>query len=187
MQADFRITKIIEFGQNRLERLFCNWTRCHPVNADLHHLQAGVFQFYDEFTRQEETVGGQAGGKAEFATVANEFDNIRMHQRLTADQSNAHGAKLTNFPNPFFQIVEARMRPAVVVLGAIGTIEIATVRDVKTALQGFAVEETLTRFQNVIAGKFAANIFDNLHGVWGNGSLSLATISSRRNKGCLST
>ena len=59
------------------------------------------------------------------------------------------------------------MRPAVVVLGAIGTIEIATVRDVKTALQGFAVEQTLTRFQNVVAGKFAANVLDNLHPVWG--------------------
>src|SRR6266566_4189295 len=163
MQADFRITKIIEFGQNRLERLFCNWTRCHPVNADLHHLQAGVFQFYDEFTRQEETVGGQAGGKAEFAAVANEFDNIRMHQRLTADQSNAHGAKLTNFPNPFFQIVEARMRPAVVVLRAIGTIEITTIRHVKTALQRFTVDEPLARFQNVITGKFAADFVEKLH------------------------
>ena len=78
------------------------------------------------------------------------------------------------------------MRPAVVVLGAIGTIEIATVRDVKAALQGFAVEETLTRFQNVIAGKFAANVFDNLHAVWAERTLSVATISSRRNKGCYS-
>jgi hypothetical protein len=55
------------------------------------------------------------------------------------------------------------MRPAVVVLGAIGTIEIATVRDVKTALQRFPIEETLTRFQNVIAGKFAADFVEKLH------------------------
>src|SRR5438034_1142775 len=89
-----------------------------------------------------------------------------MYKRLPADESDPHGAKLANFPYPFFQIVEARMRPAVVVLGAIAAIEIATVRDVKTALQGFAVEETLTRFQNVIAGKFAANVFDDLHPVW---------------------
>ena len=76
------------------------------------------------------------------------------------------------------------MRPAVVVLGAIGTIEITTIRYVKTALQRFAVEETLTRFQNVIAGKFAANVFENLQAVWTGHTLSLTTISSRRNKGC---
>ena len=55
------------------------------------------------------------------------------------------------------------MRPAIVVFGAVGTIEIATVRDVKAALQGFAVEETLTRFQNVIAGKFPADFVQELH------------------------
>ena len=49
------------------------------------------------------------------------------------------------------------MRPAVVVLGAISTIEITTIRHVKTALQRFAVNEALARFQNVIAGKFAAD------------------------------
>ena len=86
-----------------------------------------------------------------------------MHKRLAADKSDPHGAKLTNFPNPFFQIVEARIRPAVVLLGAIGTIEIATVRDVKTALQRFAVEQTLARFQNIIAGKFTAGVFQSLH------------------------
>ncbi len=66
------------------------------------------------------------------------------------------------------------MRPAVVVLGAIGTIEIATIRDVKTALQRFAVEETLARFQNVIAGKFTADVFENLHAVWAGHTLSVA-------------
>ncbi len=55
------------------------------------------------------------------------------------------------------------MRPAVVVLGAIGTIEITTIRYVKTALQRFAVEEALARFQNVIAGKFAADFVEKLH------------------------
>src|SRR5438270_3662184 len=86
-----------------------------------------------------------------------------MHKRFTADQSDPHGAQITNFPNPFFQIVEARMRPAVVVLGAIGTIKIATVRDVKTALQRFAVEQALARFKNVIAGKLAADFVEKLH------------------------
>src|SRR5216110_3424944 len=56
--------------QNRLERLLCNWTGRHPVNADLHDLQAGIFQFCDQFTREEKPVGRQAGGKAQFAAVA---------------------------------------------------------------------------------------------------------------------
>ena len=55
------------------------------------------------------------------------------------------------------------MRPAVVVFGAIGAIEIAAVRDVKAALQRSAVEQTLTGFQNVIAGKFAAYFTEKLH------------------------
>ena len=55
------------------------------------------------------------------------------------------------------------MRPAVVVLGAIGTIKVATVCDVKTALQRFPVEETHTGFQNVIAGEFAADLVEKLH------------------------
>jgi hypothetical protein len=55
------------------------------------------------------------------------------------------------------------MRPAVVVFGAIGTIEIATVGDVKTALQRFPVEETLDRLQNAIAGEFTADFAKKLH------------------------
>ena len=55
------------------------------------------------------------------------------------------------------------MRPAIVVFGAIGTIEIATVRDVKTALQRFPVEETLARLQNAIAGEFTADFAKKLH------------------------
>jgi hypothetical protein len=55
------------------------------------------------------------------------------------------------------------MRPTVVVLGAISTIEIAAVRYVKAALQRFAIEETLTGFHNVIAGKFAAKMSKKLH------------------------
>ena len=55
------------------------------------------------------------------------------------------------------------MRPAVVVFGAIGTVKIATVRDVKAALQRFPIEETLTRFQDVVAGKFAADFIEELH------------------------
>jgi hypothetical protein len=86
-----------------------------------------------------------------------------MHEWFAADESDPHGAKLTNFPYPFFQIVEARVRPAVVVLGAISTIEIATISHVQTALQRFPVEQTLTRFEDVIAGKFAADFTEKLH------------------------
>src|SRR5260370_40185492 len=137
--------KIIELRQNRLERLFCNWTRCHPVDADLHDMQAGIFQFREKLTSEEKTVRGQAGGKAEFATVANEFDNIRMHERLAADESDPHGAKVANFPYPFSQIVEARVRPAVVIFGAINTIEISTIPSGNTAFQRVSVDETLGR------------------------------------------
>jgi hypothetical protein len=42
----------------------------------------------------------------------------------------------------FFKSSRLGLRPAVVVLGAIGTIEIATVRHVKTALQRFPVDRT---------------------------------------------
>ena len=55
------------------------------------------------------------------------------------------------------------MRPAVVVFGAIGTIEITTIRDIKAALERFTVEETLSRFQNVIAAKFTADFTEKLH------------------------
>jgi hypothetical protein len=55
------------------------------------------------------------------------------------------------------------MRPAIVVLGAISAIEIAPVRYIKAALQRFAVTETLSRFQDVVAGKFAADFVQELH------------------------
>ena len=55
------------------------------------------------------------------------------------------------------------MRPAVVVFGAIGTIKITAVSDVTAALQRLPVEETLPRFQPVIAGKFPADFAKKLH------------------------
>ena len=45
MQADFRILEVIELRQNRLERFLRDWARRHPIDADLHDLQAGLFQF----------------------------------------------------------------------------------------------------------------------------------------------
>ena len=55
------------------------------------------------------------------------------------------------------------MRPAIVVFSAISAIEVALVRYIKTTLQRFAVYETLTRFQNVIAGEFATDFIEKLH------------------------
>ncbi|HEY2625374.1 MAG TPA: hypothetical protein VGI41_01345, partial [Candidatus Udaeobacter sp.] len=37
------------------------------------------------------------------------------------------------------------------------------IRHVKAALQRFAVDEALTRFQNVISGKFTADFIEKLH------------------------
>ena len=55
------------------------------------------------------------------------------------------------------------MRPAIVVFGAISAIEVALVRYIKTALQRFAITETLRRFQDVVAGKFATDFTEKLH------------------------
>jgi hypothetical protein len=61
-----------------------------------------------------------------------EGDNIEGTRLARATISRIH----------FLNRRGSRMRPAVVVLGAIGTIEIATVRHVKTALQRFPVDRT---------------------------------------------
>jgi hypothetical protein len=79
------------------------------------------------------------------------------------------------------------MRPAVVVLGAIGTVEITAIRHVKTALERFTVDETLARFQNVIAGKFTADVFENLHTGPAGQAHSVAVIPSRRKDAHAST
>src|SRR5260370_4593165 len=55
------------------------------------------------------------------------------------------------------------LRPAVVVFGAISAIAVALIRYIKAALKRFAVKETLSRFENVIAGKFAADFTEKLH------------------------
>src|SRR5258708_36343849 len=112
---------MIELGQDRLERLLCNWTRCHPVNANLHDLQAGIFQFREKLTGKEKTVSGPAGGKAQFAAIANDFDNIWMHKRFAADASDPPGTEAANSPNSFFSIVEAPRPASAVTLRAIHT------------------------------------------------------------------
>jgi hypothetical protein len=55
------------------------------------------------------------------------------------------------------------MRPAIVVFRAIGAIEVALVRHVQAALQRPPVEKTLTRFQDVVAGKLTADFTEELH------------------------
>ena len=55
------------------------------------------------------------------------------------------------------------MRTAVIVFGAIGAIEVATIRNVETALQRFAIEDALPGFEQVVAGKFAADFTEKLH------------------------
>ena len=62
------------------------------------------------------------------------------------------------------------MRPAIVILSAISTIQIAAVRDIKAALQRFAIEETLTRFHNVVAGEFAPDFVEELHAMMKEGA-----------------
>src|SRR5262249_22250181 len=109
------------------------------------------------------SVCGQTRGKAQPTAIANELDNIRVRKRFAPDQSHAHCPKFANLSHPFFQVVDAWMRPAIVVFGAISAIEIATIRHVKAALQRFPIEKTLTGFHNVIAGKFAANFVEKLH------------------------
>ena len=85
--------------------------------------------------------------------------------RELEEGNNIEGTRLARatISRIHFFIVEARMQP-VVALSAIGTIEIAAVSDVKAALQRFAVTQTLSRFQDVVAGKFATDFIEKLHG-----------------------
>jgi hypothetical protein len=52
------------------------------------------------------------------------------------------------------------MRLRVIVFCAVRAIEVALVREVETALKWFSVENTLPGFQQVVAGKFAANFVE---------------------------
>ena len=75
------------------------------------------------------------------------------------------------------------MRLRVIVFGAIGAIEVALIGQVNTALQRFAVEKTLTGFEKVIAGKFAADLLYSLHAACADPAISVATIPYRRKNG----
>lgn len=56
------------------------------------------------------------------------------------------------------------MRPRVVVLGAVGAIEVAPVRQVNAALEWLLIEEPLARFEQIKAGKLPADFIEQVHG-----------------------
>jgi hypothetical protein len=68
---------------------------------------------------------------------------------------------LGTLPYPFFQIVNTRVRTAIVVFGAISTIEITAVCHVKAALRRSLVRKPLAGLQNVVAGEFATDFVEN--------------------------
>lgn len=70
VEADFRVLEVVELWQDRFERLFRNGTGRHPIDADLHYLQAGLFQFPQTFARQEKTIRRQARRKTELPAIA---------------------------------------------------------------------------------------------------------------------
>jgi hypothetical protein len=63
------------------------------------------------------------------------------------------------------------MRLRVIVFGAVGAIEIALVRQVKAALERLAVEKTLAGFEQIIAGKFPADLIEQIHVIPGGEGL----------------
>src|ERR1700731_550320 len=68
-------------------------------------------------------------------------------------------------PHPQLEVLELRMRLRVIVFGAVGAIEIALVGEVEAALQRLAIEQAFAGFEQVIAGKFAADFIEQVHGV----------------------
>ena len=90
-----------------------------------------------------------------------------MEQRFATDERYAHRAEIANLSDPELEIFELGMRLGVIVLGAIGAIEIALVGQVKTALEWLAIEQPLAGFKNVVSGKFAADLIEQIHGVRG--------------------
>src|SRR5450631_2239902 len=55
------------------------------------------------------------------------------------------------------------MRLRVIVFRAVGAIEVALIGEVEAALQRLAVENTLSGFEQVIPGKFPANLVEQVH------------------------
>ncbi len=130
VQADLGVAKVLELWQDGFERLLRDRTRCHPINADLHRLQPRFFEGANFLARQQETVCRQAGRKADFTAVTHQLDDVRMRQRLAADEGDSHRAEIADFPDPFLEVIDRRMWPRVVVFRAISAIEVAAIRHV---------------------------------------------------------
>jgi hypothetical protein len=65
--------------------------------------------------------------------------------------------------NPLLQVIDAWMRAAVIVFGAIGAVQIAAVGYIETALQRLPIEQALARLRDIIARKFASNFVEKVH------------------------
>ena len=88
-----------------------------------------------------------------------------MEKRFAADERDPHRAEIADFADPNFEVLELRMRLRVIVLSAIGAIEIAFIGEVEAALQRLPVEKALAGFEQVVAGKFAADFIEQVHEV----------------------
>ena len=126
-------------------------------------MQARLFQFLEQFAREQKTIGRQAGGEAEFAAVTDDFDHVRVQERLAADQSNSHRSKIADFADPELEVFELWMRLRVIVFRAVGAIEVALIGQIETALERLAIENALSGFEQVIPGKFAADLIEQVH------------------------
>ncbi len=114
---------------------------------------------------EEETVGRQAGGESELAAVTDDLDHVRMQQRLAAHERDSHRPEIADFADPKLEVLELRMRLRVIVFRAVGAIEIALIGQVEAALERLAIEDALAGFEQVIAGEFAADFIEQVHGI----------------------
>src|SRR6059058_3491435 len=88
-----------------------------------------------------------------------------MEQRLAADERDPHRAEIADLADPKLEVLELRVRFRVIVLGAIGAIEVALVGEIEAALQRLPVEQAFAGFEQVVAGKFAADFIEQVHEV----------------------
>src|SRR5438270_1294380 len=86
-----------------------------------------------------------------------------MHERLAAHQRDPHRPEVADFFYPELEVFQLRMRPRVIVFGAIRAVEVAPVRQVDAALKRLAIEEPLARFEQIKAGKFPADFIEEIH------------------------
>jgi hypothetical protein len=75
------------------------------------------------------------GAAAALLNRADDFNYVGMEQRFAADQSDSHRFEIADFANPRLQVLELRMRLRVIVLGAVGAIEIAFVGQARPNFQ----------------------------------------------------